>query len=662
MKEQPKETNNRGMGFPSEKNKPSNLGINYLLSIAIDDYQNFPKLYNCVKDASEIVDILTSRYQFDKKHVYTLYNEEATTDKIFKKFEVLAEKIRPIDNLIIYFAGHGEYKKVFKEGYWIPVNATSNRTSQFIPNSEIKTMLSAINTKHTFLIADSCFSGSLFARGSTRSIAERVERFPSRWGLTSGRSEIVADGAPGINSPFASSILFLLKNNQKQLGVQQLCAYVIESVISTAIQTPIGEPLTIPGHKGGQFVFRLKEGLVEPINNTVTNNTSEELATSTFASGAAVYEHDTTPGQTTAFPKWLAWAVPLAIIGIYLLTFLIPETNPTPISDKKDPITLEDKKDKTLEENDPKIIVEKEEKLKEEIKLKSPNNNPLTNPPKKEVKEKQTTPEPAVKEKPKFEYQPKEPVEKKTIINPPPVKKEEPVYVPPPRVEPKIPAPILNLKNSMVRIKRGKFVMGSETKNDAPLHVVQISRGYYISKTEVTQELWKAVMGNNPSIHKNCNQCPVENISYYEVEEFLEKINKITGQKFRLPSEAEWEYAAVAGKINDLTYQDPSNLNRIAYYKGNTQSSKPVSGKSPNKIGLHDMLGNVSEWCLDWYAEDFYKDNARNPLNRNKGLAASKIIRGGSFMSSEEKCSVYHRAAMSPNQRKGFIGFRLVRD
>ena len=661
MKEQPKKTNNRGMGFPSKENKTSNQGINYLLSIAIDEYQNFPKLHNCVKDASEIVDLLTSRYQFEKEHVYSLYNEEATTDKIFKKFEVLAGKIRPIDNLIIYFAGHGEFKKVFNEGYWIPVNATSNRTSQFIPNSEIKTMLSAINTKHTFLIADSCFSGSLFARGGSRSIAERVERFPSRWGLTSGRSEIVADGAPGINSPFASSILYLLKNNQKQLGVQELCAYVIESVISTAIQTPIGEPLTIPGHKGGQFVFRLKDGATATTNNAHTNNTLTNTTTPSIASGATVYEHETTPGQTTSVPKWALWGIPFAIIGIYLLSFLLPESNTPPVADEKEPIVLEDEKDKTLEAKELKDLEEKDKNLKEDVTINTPINNTPTSPPKDKVKEK-TPPKEKEKEKPKLDYQPKEPVKNEVVITPPPVKKEEPIFVPPPVVESKIPAPILNLKNSMVRIKRGKFVMGSENNSDAPLHVVQISRGYYISKTEVTQELWKAVMGNNPSLHKNCNQCPVENISYYEVEEFMEKINKITGQKFRLPSEAEWEYAAIAGKLNDLTYQDPSNLNRIAYYNGNAQSTKPVSGKSSNKLGLHDMLGNVSEWCLDWYAEDFYKDNARNPLNRNKGLAASKIIRGGSYMSGEGKCSVYHRAAMSPNQRKGFIGFRLVRD
>ncbi|HFC00180.1 MAG TPA: caspase family protein, partial [Phaeodactylibacter sp.] len=271
MAKQPKKTK-RGMGFQasslSTSSPISTSGKNYLFSIAIDKYQNFPQLHNCVKDAKDIVSLLTTKYQFDKKYVTTLYNEEATTDNIFQKFESLAKTITPKDNLVIYFAGHGEYKEVFKEGYWIPVNAKSNHTSQYIPNSEIKTMLTAIHTQHTFLIVDSCFSGSLFARGGSRGVAERVERFPSRWGLTSGRSEIVADGVSGGNSPFASSIIYLLKNNIKQLGVQELCTHVIESVVADAVQTPIGEPLAIPGHKGGQFIFRLKKDEVRDWKET----------------------------------------------------------------------------------------------------------------------------------------------------------------------------------------------------------------------------------------------------------------------------------------------------------------------------------------------------------------------------------------------------------
>ena len=128
---------------------------------------------------------------------------------LFQNFEMLAGKIRPVDSLVVYFAGHGEYKEVFKEGYWIPINASANRTSQFIPNSEIKTMLTAINTKHTFVIVDSCFSGSLFARGGSRSLAERVERFPSRWGLTSGKNEVLEGLDGNYNSPFAESLLIL---------------------------------------------------------------------------------------------------------------------------------------------------------------------------------------------------------------------------------------------------------------------------------------------------------------------------------------------------------------------------------------------------------------------------------------------------------------------
>ncbi|MEM6965111.1 MAG: SUMF1/EgtB/PvdO family nonheme iron enzyme [Bacteroidota bacterium] len=801
MKKQPKKTQHRGMGAFGPKPKSQTTGINYLFSIAIDDYVNFPKLHNCVKDAKDIVALLTRDYQFEPEHVYAIYNEEATTDTIFQHFEMLAKKIRPIDNLVIYFAGHGMYKEVFKEGYWIPVNATDQRTSQFIPNSEIKTMLTAINAKHTFLIVDSCFSGSLFARGTTRSIADRVERFPSRWGLTSGRSEIVADGTPGVNSPFASSILYLLKNNTKQLGVQELCTHVIESVISNAIQTPIGEPLTIPGHQGGQFIFRLKKDevrdwadtqkandikayatfvalypdgkhyeeaasklmflkeeklwqevkdkntikgyiiyknkypsgkyvdqaieLIEDLEDdrdwkiacrknrisaylkykrnypdgkhlaaakekiaalnqkkparqatletihpptNVTTNTPEKpnttinsLFAATTSEEKTSYGHQPTPGKKYSTSRLIAFGLPLLVVGIFIISkFFSPS-----FGEKKGSVAA----DETLNQEVP--ISSETESLSKEIPEATTTTEALstaergvdpisqnTSTNEATKKEIQTAKKPAVekKEKVKTNNQQKNPPQnnsRNTTTETPKV--EAPT-------KPAIPAAVNALERSMVKIGKGSFPMGSETLSDAPIHVVMISSSFSISKTEVTQELWQAVMGYNPSHQKNCAQCPVEYVSFYEVGEFLQKLRALTGKRYRLPTEAEWEFAAVAGTKNDLNYQNPDRLPRIAYYRRNAQSPKIVGQKAPNQAGLHDMLGNVREWCLDWYDENFYTDNATDPLNKRKGLAASRVVRGGSFLSEEEKCSVYYRSAMAPDQRKKDIGFRVVLD
>ncbi len=241
----------------SDTSKP--IGINYLLVIAIDAYAPAPRLYNCVKDAHDLIELLTTRYRFERQHTKELFNHQATKSKIYKAFREMAQRVTPKDNLIIYFSGHGEYDNVFGQGYWLPVDAELNEYDQYIPNSEIKTFLSAIKSHHTFLLSDSCFAGSLFAKGVAKNITKRYESTPSRWGLTAGRNEIVSDGKPGDNSPFAESLLYRLRQNTSAMSVQELCHHVTEYVQAKTNQTPIGEPLKVEGHKNGQFVFHLKK-------------------------------------------------------------------------------------------------------------------------------------------------------------------------------------------------------------------------------------------------------------------------------------------------------------------------------------------------------------------------------------------------------------------
>lgn len=242
----------------SERLNNKKKGFNYLFVIAIDAYVHCPKLYNCINDAEGLIDILTTQYEFDAKYITTLFNEEATEGNIFKAFRKLITKVTAKDNVIIYFSGHGEYDEVFDEGYWIPVNARLGAHEDFVPNSKIKNILEAIKSKHTFLIADSCFSGSLFTQFKSAAVAERLENDPSRWGLTAGRNEVVSDGQMGDHSPFADSLLYHLKENEVPLGVATLCNRVIENVVASAEQTPRGEPLKVKGHRGGQFFFHPK--------------------------------------------------------------------------------------------------------------------------------------------------------------------------------------------------------------------------------------------------------------------------------------------------------------------------------------------------------------------------------------------------------------------
>lgn len=275
------------------QNTNSTAGNNYLLAIAINDYEHCPQLYNPVDDASALIEVLTEKYEFEGPNVKTLFNEEATEENIDKAFLQLAKEVTPADNVIIFFSGHGEYDKLREKGFWVPVNAHQGAYHEYISNSDIKDNLNAIKAKHTFMVVDSCFSGSLFATyKNVGGAMERLEKDPSRWGLTAGRTELVLDGEPGGNSPFADSLIYQLKNSIKGIGVAELCNKVIEAVISNAEQTPRGEPLKVKGHQGGQFYFHPRKDEAEVWGSVLQTNTKEafEHYISLFPSGKHLVE------------------------------------------------------------------------------------------------------------------------------------------------------------------------------------------------------------------------------------------------------------------------------------------------------------------------------------------------------------------------------------
>jgi hypothetical protein len=234
---------------------------NHLLLIAIDDYKHHPKLNNSVKDAEDISTILTNLYQFDPDNVYRLYNDQATEETIDEKFIELIGKIKEHDNLIIYYSGHGYYRAEVKSGYWIPADGRPNQVADYISNPNIINYLRQVKAQHVFLIVDSCFSGALVKqlRGDTTAADLRSRRI-----LTSGRLEVVDDGVPGHNSPFALSIIDFLKSNRlKSVGATQLIDYVrrVTHQSTQQGQEPLEGRLDDTVDRGGEFYFerRLSE-------------------------------------------------------------------------------------------------------------------------------------------------------------------------------------------------------------------------------------------------------------------------------------------------------------------------------------------------------------------------------------------------------------------
>jgi Caspase domain/Glucodextranase, domain B len=228
---------------------------NYLLVIGINEYTSWPTLNNAVSDGNLIRNVLTTNYKFDSTNVSLIVNAEATRSNIINKLRTYIEQITARDNLLIYFSGHGYFDKLLSEGYWVPVDAGRNDLSDYISNSQILKIIENINSQHTFLVVDACFSGSLFA-SSRRGLTDQVEKYKSRWGLASGRLEMVTDGEIGANSPFAIGFAeFLLTNADDKANVSDLVQFVKKRVSEKTDQTPIGNPLKSVGDEGGEFIF-----------------------------------------------------------------------------------------------------------------------------------------------------------------------------------------------------------------------------------------------------------------------------------------------------------------------------------------------------------------------------------------------------------------------
>ena len=241
----------------------------------------------------------------------------------------------------------------------------------------------------------------------------------------------------------------------------------------------------------------------------------------------------------------------------------------------------------------------------------------------------------------------------------------------------------------MIKVEGGTFQMGatSEQGSDAygdesSVHSVTLP-DYYIGETEVTQELWKAVMGNNPSTLWKVvmgnnpstfkgDQKPVECVSWDDCQSFIKRLNELTGKSFRLPTEAEWEYAARGGnKSKGYKYSGGNDINEVAWYKGNSNShTHDVKTKSPNELGIYDMSGNVYEWCKDWYG-DYSSSSQTNPKGPSYGwnydrnfvdcmCGLYRVLRGGSWSSSARSCRVSNRILDFPGSRDSNYGFRLA--
>jgi len=216
-----------------------------------------------------------------------------------------------------------------------------------------------------------------------------------------------------------------------------------------------------------------------------------------------------------------------------------------------------------------------------------------------------------------------------------------------------------------VLIPAGEFLMGSTEGIDEerPVHQVRISQPFYLGKYAVTQAQWEAVMGNNPSRFKDNPNQPVENVSWEDVQVFIRTLNGEDGEQYRLPTEAEWEYACRAGSAGAYCFGNNSDqLGQYAWYEANAGGqTQPVGQLQPNAWGLYDMHGNIYEWVHDWYGK-YPAGAVTDPRGPSRPtLDPDRVNRGGSWDHDAWGCRSARRGRLTPNSRRDNLGFRLLR-
>ncbi|MEM6342960.1 MAG: SUMF1/EgtB/PvdO family nonheme iron enzyme [Bacteroidota bacterium] len=698
------DTTDKNLFFEEENASNVPMGKNHLFVVGINDYHKVGKLNNARRDAEALVQLLQERYQFEPERTTTLYDEEASRSAIIGRLRQQLNKLKPEDNLVIFFSGHGHFDTVLEEGYWVPVDADYQAIDTYVSYDFLQKIARAANqARHVLFIVDSCYSGAVLVRGKD-STQSRLEKDPSRWIIASGRNEVVLDGKVGGNSPFAGELLQLLQEHANEgIHTLRLVDRLTENVSWNSDQTPIGQPLHGVGHRGGQFVFHAKRNEKRDWHGTQQSDT------------IAAYERFLKAWPDGRFADEAAWRIAQKRHSISAYTRYLDRPSGAYRGKALDQLALlEDEKrfqrakvrglaalirfcetypDSAYLEAARVEIARIREAEREPEAWQKLSATLLPEKAPEEEKRRQ-----AQEEQEKQESESSETTS--TEINPPQTPWWERnavrtgglglglilliwgAWAISDNSSPQSQAQTLFTQDSsaqqakidtssgskfpipeMVLIQGGEFEMGSNEgkNNEKPVHLVKLN-DFWIGKYEVTQKEWQAVMGDNPS-NFDCEDCPVESVSWNKVQEYIRKLNELGEGNFRLPTEAEWEYAARGGE--DFLFSGSNDQNAVAWFHENSDSkTHPVGQKVPNAYGLLDMSGNVYEWCQDWYQSDYYTELAQKGFTVNPSGPTSsgvRVLRGGSWPGLAEFCRVSYRNRAQPVGHFSSVGFRLAR-
>jgi len=643
---------------------PLRSGKDYAVFFYVTDFEpGLRDLPDTKTEAIELAKELSDNYNFTCFPV-----PECSKTRIENELIAWNERLQPGDQVLFFFSMHGYYDRNSDRGYLIPADGKSDDQNNYFRSwlsyDDLRTYLAPCKAAHILVGLDACYSGSFGIRSNRTTpdgpaynektdCATKVRQVMEHKGrqfITAGK---VDQTTPG-KSVFVQEILKVLRTGYNQDGMLPIddLAHRLHK-----LKSPEPEDGTFVGHKGGgDFVFVRKNACINQVPTLDRDGdgipNEEEKCPDAFGTKANGGCPDNGTVNTSTDTDYDG--IPDARDGCPT-QYGTAKANGCPDRDNDGVPDISDKcPDKAGEphwqgcpDTDGDGIPDHEDQCPSQRGLPADKGCP---PPDRDG---DGVPDVADKCPDKAG---------KAYLQGCPEKEED------------MP------DDGLLLVNGGTFTMGSPTseadrRNSETQHPVTLS-DFYIGKHEVTQKLWTQVMGSNPSNFKNCDNCPVEQVSWDEVQDFLKKLNASlpAGRKpYRLPTEAEWEYAARGGGKavlfgNGKNIVDPKavNFNGSASYKKSysiageeRQKTVPVGSlNSPNALGLHDMSGNVREWCSDWYG-DYPSGSQTNPTGPSSG--SYRVLRGGSWYYYPQSCRVAFRDYVSPGDRYDDLGFRLAR-
>jgi len=577
-------------------------GKDFALFIAVNNYQNWDKLKHPISEVEKIAGELYKQYDFD-----TLVLRNPSQDQIVATLRQYNAKKYPDDGqLLIYLSGHGEFDDLTKEGFFIPREGRRNDLAQtsYLSFSRLQKIVENMPCRHIILAIDACYSGTF-----DRLVALKGDKEP-----TFGRPFSIADERNRVieRELTLQSRFFVASGKKEQTpDASNFAAYFLRALRNGGRDYDL-----LSMH---ELVAELKKAQPKPHVSTFSGH--QEDANFVFVKNLSSIPGPAIHDARRDLADWQE-AERLNTAAAYRAYL-----NKQPRGEFR---ALAETRANALEVEEREINAWDTAKKLDNCAGYKKFINDFPNSP----------------------YRPlAETAEKRTC-----------------KSASTLPAPLQKLEADMITVVGGSFAMGCKSgrdtdcdDNEKPPHKVRVGN-FAIGRYEVTQAQWRAVMSSNPSTFGNCEECPVEQVFWNDIQDFLQKLNTLTGKRYRLPTEAEWEYAARGGnQSRGYLYSGSNTIDEVAWYDSNSgRKTHPVGGKKANKLGLYDMSGNVHEWCEDDWHSNYNGAPVGGSAWVDSPRGSYRVVRGGSCFRTAPLCSVAFRGYSTPAPLFGNIGFRLA--